>query len=278
VCVCVRVWRGVRGACSTLAAAAACSCLRPVEHACALELQPFRHHRRRVAWCHGGAGLIPTLVKASQVLGAGAGGAAAGSSGRYLRAAAAAAEDVWQRGLLTKARLRGFVWIVCLCTCARACHVHGLLPPTVTRRLANAPPPTHHLAPAGRGPVPRHQRQRLRVAVAVARHGRRPLPASSARLCAVWRARLAAAGGRARPPCQPVRGVWSCVGLEEQLSGSLYRPGVCLCTALASLPHDTPLPGPTHPQQKRTRPHTLSRTPTPPTSRALRAPCASGWT
>lgn len=49
---------------------------------------------RRVAWCHGAAGLVLTMLKAADVLD--------DSQGRYMAAAKAAADDIWQRGLLKK--------------------------------------------------------------------------------------------------------------------------------------------------------------------------------
>lgn len=49
---------------------------------------------RRVAWCHGAAGLVLTMLKAADVLD--------DPQGRYMAAAKAAADDIWQRGLLKK--------------------------------------------------------------------------------------------------------------------------------------------------------------------------------
>jgi hypothetical protein len=54
---------------------------------------------RRVAWCHGAAGFVLTLLKAAEVLGDNDGG-------RYMTAATAAGNDIWQRGLLKKVTYR----------------------------------------------------------------------------------------------------------------------------------------------------------------------------
>jgi hypothetical protein len=56
---------------------------------------------RRVAWCHGASGLVLTLIKAAQTVG--------DPQGRYMTAAQAAADDIWQRGLLKKV-CRGRGW------------------------------------------------------------------------------------------------------------------------------------------------------------------------
>jgi len=49
---------------------------------------------RLVQWCHGAAGWVPALLRAAQ--------ASAGDAARYRAAAAAAADVVWARGVLTK--------------------------------------------------------------------------------------------------------------------------------------------------------------------------------
>jgi hypothetical protein len=56
------------------------------------------HTRRRVAWCHGASGLVLTMLKAAEALG--------DASGRYMAAATAAADTIWERGLLRKVRVR----------------------------------------------------------------------------------------------------------------------------------------------------------------------------
>lgn len=63
---------------------------------------------RLVQLCHGAPGLIPTMLKAEEVL-CGGGGLSGGSlsggsdgDGRYLAAARRAARAVWRRGLLRK--------------------------------------------------------------------------------------------------------------------------------------------------------------------------------
>jgi hypothetical protein len=57
---------------------------------------PLCCHCSRVAWCHGAAGYVLTMLKAAEVLG--------DPGGRYSTAAAAAGEDIWRRGLLRKVR------------------------------------------------------------------------------------------------------------------------------------------------------------------------------
>jgi hypothetical protein len=49
---------------------------------------------RRVAWCHGAAGFVLLLLRAADVLG--------DPRGVYRAAAKAAADDIWERGLLRK--------------------------------------------------------------------------------------------------------------------------------------------------------------------------------
>ena len=58
---------------------------------------------RYVQWCHGAPSLIPVLATAAELLEGEA------LQGPVLEAARKAADVVWERGLLTKARLQATV-------------------------------------------------------------------------------------------------------------------------------------------------------------------------
>ena len=68
------------------------------------------HECRYVQWCHGAPSLIPVLATAAELLEGDA------SQEPILEAAKKAADVVWERGLLTKARLKALSHVLILCT------------------------------------------------------------------------------------------------------------------------------------------------------------------